>query len=198
MSDNKVKHIFSYVLFAAVLFLALSNSIHNTEYVSNIAKAAIVPLFLIGIIDFFGKVRDKAKQIVTSQIDRNHADYCEAKTRCEDMEVIGGLEETEKYQNWQNAMEQKLSVRTFNDLVYIEIDKTYQSSMKKEEKLKRQYYHLKLNKKQKRILNDYIDCIQINRNRYADISYIAGMRDAIDALCNLGLIIDFDEGHVIY
>ncbi|MEY8518096.1 hypothetical protein AALC25_14570 [Lachnospiraceae bacterium 29-84] len=126
MSDNKVKHIFSYVLFAAVLFLALSNSIHNTEYVSNIAKAAIVPLFLIGIIDFFGKVRDKAKQIVTSQIDRNHADYCEAKTRCEDMEVIGGLEETEKYQNWQNAMEQKLSVRTFNDLVYIEIDKTYQ------------------------------------------------------------------------
>ena len=75
----------------------------------------------------------------------------------------------------------------------IEIDKTYQSSMKKEEKLKRQYYHLKLNKKQKRILNDYIDCIQINRNRYADISYIAGMRDAIDALCNLGLIIDFDE-----
>ena len=125
MSDNKVKHIFSYVLFTAVLFLALSNSIHNTEYVSNIAKAAIVPLFLIGIVDFFEKIRDKAKQIITSKIDSNHADYCEAKTRCEDMEIMGGMEETEKYQNWKNAMEQKLANRTFNDFVCIEIDKTY-------------------------------------------------------------------------
>lgn len=125
MSDKKVKNIFSYVLFAAVLFLALSNSIHNTEYVSNIAKAAILPLFLIGIVDFFGKVGDKATQIVASKIDSIHADYCEAKTRCEDMELIGGLEETKNYQDWKNAMEQKLTARTFNDFVYIEIDKLY-------------------------------------------------------------------------
>jgi hypothetical protein len=125
MSDKKVKNIFSYVLFVAVLFLALSNSIHNTEYVSNIAKAAIVPLFLIGIIDFFGKIRDKANQIVSSKIDRIHADYCEAKTRCEDMKLINGSEETKNYQDWEKAMEQNLTARTFNDFVYIEIDKLY-------------------------------------------------------------------------
>ena len=125
MSDKKVKNIFSYVLFAAVLFLALSNSIHNTEYVSNIARAAIVPLFLIGIIDFFGKIRDKANQIVTSKIDHIHADYCEAKTRCEDMDVIGNLEETQNYQDWKKVMEQKLAARTLYDFVYIEVDKLY-------------------------------------------------------------------------
>jgi len=125
MSDKKIKNILSYVLFAVVLFLALGNSVYSTEYVSNIAKAAIVPLFLIGIIDFFGKVKDKANQLVVSKIDCNHADYCEAKTRCEDMETFGGMEETTSYQDWKKAMEQKLAVRTTYDFVYIEIDKLY-------------------------------------------------------------------------
>ncbi len=74
----------------------------------------------------------------------------------------------------------------------IAVDKIYQASIKKEEKLKKQYRNLKINKRQKKILNDYIEYIQINRSHYADISYIVGMKDAVDALCNLGLITDFD------
>lgn len=125
MSDKKVKNIFSYVLFGVVILLALSNSIHITEYVSNIAKAAIVPLFLIGIIDFFGKVRDKALQIVSERISKSHADYIEAKTRCEDIAAVEGMKEEKLYQDWEKAMQEYLNIRTHNDLMYVEIEKLY-------------------------------------------------------------------------
>ena len=58
------KTYFSYALFGVVCLLALINTFYTTEYVSNIAKAAIVPLFLIGIIDFMYKIKDKAEQIL--------------------------------------------------------------------------------------------------------------------------------------
>ena len=125
MSGKNIKNMFSYAMLAVVLFLSLSNSIHNTEYVSDIAKVAIVPLFLIGIIDFFGKVKDKAIQIVVIKIDHAHADYCLSKAHCECMETMGGMEETKKYQDWKKAMEQKLAVRTLNDIIHVEIDKLY-------------------------------------------------------------------------
>lgn len=125
MSDKKVKNIFSYVLFGVVILLALSNSIHITEYVSNIAKAAIVPLFLIGIIDFFGKVRDKALQSLDKRINTSHADYIEAKTRCEDIAVFEGMKEEKLYQDWEKAMQEYLNIRTHYDLMCVEIDKLY-------------------------------------------------------------------------
>ena len=76
---TKVKNIFSYALFGVVCLLALINTFYTTEYVSNIAKAAIVPLFLIGIIDFMYKIKDKAEQILLEKISASHADYREAK-----------------------------------------------------------------------------------------------------------------------
>ena len=72
-----------------------------------------MPLFLIGIVDFFGKVRDKATQIVASKIDSIHADYCEAKTRCEDMELMGGLEETKKLSRLEKCNGAKISSSHF-------------------------------------------------------------------------------------
>lgn len=125
MSDKKVKNIFSYVLFGVVCLLALSNSIHITEYISNIARAAIVPLLLIGIIDFLGKVYDKAKLILEEKSIKAQAEYSAAKTVCDSVTGQTGNEAHKLYEYWNEQMEQKIRIAGERYILSLEIDRLY-------------------------------------------------------------------------
>ena len=67
-------------------------------------------------------------------------------------------------------------------------DEIYQQDEKDLEELSRRYLELNIPKQDRRLINDYIACLQTVDGRYADISYIAGMEDAIFVLKQLDLI----------
>ena len=52
--------------------------------------------------------------------------------------------------------------------------------------LEQRYMELDLSKKQRMIIGDYIACMQTANNRYVDISYIAGIMDAVRCLSSWG------------
>lgn len=58
----------------------------------------------------------------------------------------------------------------------------------KEEELERKFMNLDLSNHQRLIINDYISCMKTADNREADISYIAGVKDAIKMFVRLGLL----------
>lgn len=120
----KNKNVMSYPFLIAAFIFALCNSIYCTDYVSNAAKAIIVPLFLITIVDFFGKVRDKASQILNQKIDSSYADYREAKAT---YQFLAGLKvDTDgKTQRWKDVMEQSENACVQYHLIDIEIEKMY-------------------------------------------------------------------------
>ena len=67
-------------------------------------------------------------------------------------------------------------------------DEIYLNDIKDENELEQQYKSLDLTKEQRTIINDYMACASTVNHRYADISYMAGIRDAISMLVSLGLI----------
>lgn len=122
---TKVKNIFSYALFGVVCLLALINTFYRTEYVSNIAKAAIVPLFLIGIIDFMYKIKDKAEQILLEKISASHADYREAKAIYDSIVPFEDVDTDGKVQAWKEEMERKSEICVKNHLLSIQVEKMF-------------------------------------------------------------------------
>lgn len=69
-------------------------------------------------------------------------------------------------------------------------DAAYQYDCKDKEELAQRYESLFLSRAQRMVINDYIACTATVSHRYADISYMAGIRDAVGMLTSLGLIKD--------
>ena len=67
-------------------------------------------------------------------------------------------------------------------------DETYLNDRRDEHELERQYENLDLTKEQRKRINDYIACTLSSNQRYADISYMCGIKDTVSLLVSLGLI----------
>ncbi len=74
-------------------------------------------------------------------------------------------------------------------------DETYLNDRRDEHELERQYGNLDLTKEQRKLINDYIACTLSSNQRYADISYMCGIKDTVSILVSLGLIkcVEADE-----
>lgn len=55
--------------------------------------------------------------------------------------------------------------------------------------LEGRYEQLQLPHTVKRVIDDYIACMQTRDERYSDLSYAAGVRDTIDLLKGMGMLI---------
>lgn len=123
--DMKNQNIMSYPFLIAAFIFALCNSIYCTDYVSNAAKAIIVPLFLIAIVDFLGKIRDRASQILNNKISISHADYREAKANYQFIAKLEHVDTQGKVQGWKNIMEESENCCIQYHLIDIEIEKMF-------------------------------------------------------------------------
>ena len=74
-------------------------------------------------------------------------------------------------------------------------DETYLNDRRDEKELERRYGNLDLTKEQKKVMNDYVACTLSSNQRYADISYMCGIKDTVSILVSLGLIkcVEADE-----
>lgn len=54
--------------------------------------------------------------------------------------------------------------------------------------LEKRYNDMQIPYRMKRVIDDYIACMESRDERYADLSYVAGMGDAISMLNNMGLL----------
>ena len=55
--------------------------------------------------------------------------------------------------------------------------------------LEERYEQLQLPYTVKRVIDDYIACMQTRDERYSDLSYAAGVRDAINLLKGMGMVV---------
>ena len=55
--------------------------------------------------------------------------------------------------------------------------------------LEERYEQLQLPHTVKRVIDDYIACMQTRDERYSDLSYAAGIRDAINLLKGMGMVV---------
>lgn len=67
-------------------------------------------------------------------------------------------------------------------------DTVYLRDMEDERELEQRYTELDLSRHQRLLVNDYVACMETVRNRYADISYAAGVTDVIKILVQSGLL----------
>ena len=67
-------------------------------------------------------------------------------------------------------------------------DEVYLSDRKDEDELEKRYESLDLTREQKIIINDYIACASTVNHRFADISYMCGVKHAVGLLASLGVI----------
>lgn len=71
-------------------------------------------------------------------------------------------------------------------------DEVYLKDIEDEGELEQRYITLDLPEKERILINDYIACVKTCDNRYSDISYMAGIKDAVRMFTYLGLLKDFD------
>ncbi|MCI9337909.1 MAG: hypothetical protein HFH93_10305 [Lachnospiraceae bacterium] len=67
-------------------------------------------------------------------------------------------------------------------------DEVILKDLEDEKNLERYYEEIALPKEQRMFLNDYIACMKTADRRYADISYVAGIKDTIRMLSCMGLL----------
>lgn len=72
-------------------------------------------------------------------------------------------------------------------------DEIYTKDREDEVQIEKKCDRLGLTSRQKMIVNDYVCCVKSADSRYADISYMAGIRDAVRMFTGLGLLKDFEE-----
>lgn len=70
----------------------------------------------------------------------------------------------------------------------LETDEVYKQDVADEDELEKKYMHLNLAKEDKRLIDDYISCIQSTLDHYSEVAYMAGVKDTITLLSSLGLI----------
>ncbi len=70
----------------------------------------------------------------------------------------------------------------------IAADEVYLNDKRDEIELEKRYMELDLPRKQRMLINDYIACTATVHDRYADISYMAGIKDTVRVIDELGLL----------
>lgn len=70
----------------------------------------------------------------------------------------------------------------------LETDRIYIKDSKDLKEFEIKYSKLELSIENKRIINDYIACIETTFDHYSEVSYMAGVKDAIKLMVGLGLI----------
>lgn len=80
--------------------------------------------------------------------------------------------------------------------VLIMADDVYLQDIKDKEELEQRYMNLNLPSEQGFIINDYIACLKTAYSRYADISYKAGIIDAVEMLAYLELLKDTENNSI--
>ena len=106
-------------------FVKKPNSFQTTEYISNIAKSAILPLFLISVLDFLNKIKEKANGILLAKINMAHADYREAKAIYDNIAPYEEYDKEGKVQGWRGEVERHSNTLMHNHLVDIQIEKYF-------------------------------------------------------------------------
>lgn len=66
--------------------------------------------------------------------------------------------------------------------ILAQADSIYQNDLNDKKELERRYESLTLTREQRMVINDYIACSLTASQRYADLSYIAGIKDIIEIL----------------
>lgn len=74
-------------------------------------------------------------------------------------------------------------------------DEIYKADREAENELEKRYESLGLTREQRIIINDYIACASTVNHRYADISYMCGIKNTVEMLVSLGLIKGMDENN---
>lgn len=74
-------------------------------------------------------------------------------------------------------------------------DEIYKADREDENELEKRYESLGLTKEQRIIVNDYIACTSTVNHRYADISYMCGIKNTVELLISLGLIKGLEENN---
>ena len=69
-----------------------------------------------------------------------------------------------------------------------ETDEIYLNDCEDANELEQRYENLDLTKEQRTLINDYVACTLTVNHRYADISYMCGIKDTVSMLVSLGLI----------
>lgn len=72
-------------------------------------------------------------------------------------------------------------------------DEIYKADREAENELEKRYESLGLTREQRIIVNDYIACTSTVNHRYADISYMCGIKNTVEMLVSLGLIKGMEE-----
>ena len=67
-------------------------------------------------------------------------------------------------------------------------DEIYLKDCRDENDLAQRYERLDLTKEQRIVINDYVGCASTVNHRYADVSYMCGIKDTVTMLVSLGLI----------
>lgn len=67
-------------------------------------------------------------------------------------------------------------------------DEIYTNDRKDEAQIEKRCEQLGLTSRQKMVVTDYVCCVKSADSRYADISYMAGIRDAVQMFAELGLL----------
>lgn len=74
-------------------------------------------------------------------------------------------------------------------------DEIYKADREAENELEQRYESLGLTREQRIIVNDYIACTSTVNHRYADISYMCGIKNTVELLISLGLIKVMEENN---
>lgn len=74
-------------------------------------------------------------------------------------------------------------------------DEIYKADREAENELEKRYESLGLTREQRIIINDYIACTSTVNHRYADISYMCGIKNTVEMLVSLGLIKGMEENN---
>lgn len=72
-------------------------------------------------------------------------------------------------------------------------DDIYLKDCKDADLLERQYKKLNLTQEQRMLIHDYMACNATASERYADISYLCGIKDTVSILVSLGLVKGVEE-----
>lgn len=70
----------------------------------------------------------------------------------------------------------------------VESDEYIRQDMDDLKELEERYSNMNLPYRLRRVIDDYIACLETKSERYADLSYIRGMGDAISLLKNIGVL----------
>lgn len=74
-------------------------------------------------------------------------------------------------------------------------DEIYKADREAENELEQRYESLGLTREQQIVINDYIACTSTVNHRYADISYMCGIKNTVELLISLGLIKGTEENN---